>query len=271
MLCEFSRPYDRVKPSRKHPNATGYSIDLYTEAALKPEQRTHLEDKFLKLLDNRACDALRMIVTDDIDGLTPKQRIDWARFILSMMQRSPSKIAELRRRWRAEYRKPHPELEQEYLERRLPTDPPTLTELLEQTSEEALGRGQVQILQMVMGGLPKVGLKIINMIWGVLTIPDLPTKFLTSDRPIIRTNGIGKPEAYVTVPIGPRKLFFAANEQKTIDWIKAQQASDLIRNVNATVVGQAEKYVYGESDYLRNFVEIHLPRRTEDRIEQAAS
>jgi hypothetical protein len=35
-LCEFTRPYDRVKPLRKHPAATGYSHDLYTEAALPP-------------------------------------------------------------------------------------------------------------------------------------------------------------------------------------------------------------------------------------------
>ena len=259
-LCEFSRPYDRVKPRRKHPDATGYSIDLYTEAALPDGPRTYLEDSFLKLVDQRACDALRVMLTRHIDDLKPEQRVAWTRFMMSMLQRSPGKVAELRRRWRSEYRKPHPELEQQYRERRAATDPPTLSEFLEQTGEEALGHGQVRVLQMVMD-LPKVGLQVVNMTWGVLTIPDIPVKLLTSDRPIIKTNGIGKPEAYVTVPIGPRKLFFAANERSTIDWIKAQPASELIRNVNATVVAQAENYVYGEFDYLRNFVEKHMRRR----------
>jgi hypothetical protein len=248
-----------VKARRKHPAATGYDPDLYTEAALPEGPRTYLEDSFLKLVDQRAFDALQFILANRISAMSAEFRSAWARFIMSMIQRSPNKIAELRERWKAEHRKPNAELEQDYRARRKPTDPETLGEFLEQISAESVGLGQVRVLQMVMD-LPGVGTQIVRMKWGVLTIPDVPVKLLTSDRPVIKTNGIGKPEAYVSVPIGPRKLFVAANQQSTIEWMTGLPVSDLTRNINATVIGQAEKYVYGETDYLRNFVEIHMRR-----------
>jgi hypothetical protein len=93
-----------------------------------------------------------------------------------------------------------------------------------------------------------------------MTIPDVPFNFLTSDRPIIMTNGIGRPEGHIAVPIGPRKLFIAANQKETTDPIVALPPSDLIMQANTMVVRQAEEFVYGESDFAINFVERHLRR-----------
>jgi hypothetical protein len=211
-LCEFTRPQGRVKPLRKHPAATGYSHDLYTEAALPPELRTYLEDRFLRRVDQRAFDALQLILAGRIDDLTPELRSAWARFLMSMVQRSPAKIAELRNRWRTEYLKPDDAMVQHYQELRTPTDPATLKEYLEQTSPETLGRGQLRLIQMVMN-LPKVGHTIINMIWGVLTIPDVPFNFLTSDRPVIMTNGIGKDEGQVA-PCRAAKALLGSQEER---------------------------------------------------------
>jgi len=258
-LCEFTRPYDRVKPLRKHPAATGYSPNLYTEAALPPALRTYLEDGFLKRVDQRAFDTLQLILANRIADLTPDLRSAWARFIMSMIQRSPGKIAKLRKLWRGDDLKYDHSVERRYRELRKETDPPTFREYLAQAPLETSGRGQVQLFQNVMD-LPRVGTQIVNMIWGVLTIPDVPFKLLTSDRPIIMTNGIGRAEAHVAVPIGPRKLFLAANKQETIDWIIALSPSDVIMQVNTMVVMQAEKFVYGESDFAINFVEKHLRR-----------
>jgi hypothetical protein len=258
-LCEFTRPYDRVKPLRKHPAATGYSLDLYTEVALPPELRTYLEDRFLKRVDQRASDALHVILANRIEDLPPELRTAWARFLMSMVQRSPAKVAELRDRWKAEYLKPDEVIERRYQELRTSTDPATLREYLEQASAETLGRGQVRLLQMAMD-LPKVGHTLVNMRWGVLTIPEVAFKFLASDRPVIMTNGIGRDEGHVALPIGPRKLFLAARKQETIDRILNVPTCDLIMGVNTLVVQRAEKFVYGESDLAVNFVEKHLRR-----------
>lgn len=260
-LCEFTRPYDRVKAHRKHPSATGYSLDLYTEAALPDGPRTYLEDSFLKLVDQRASDALQLILADRIRDMSVDLRCGWARFIMSMNQRSPGKIAEIRKLWKVEYRKPDEQLDREYQAKREPTAPPTLAEAIKLLSPESAARGQVRLLQMVMD-LPRVGTQIIRMHWEVLSIPDVRFNFLTSDRPIIMTNGIGTPEGHIAVPIGPRKLFLAANKKETIDQIARVPPCDLIMDVNAGVVGQAEKFVYGDSDFAVNFVEKRFRRST---------
>jgi hypothetical protein len=259
-LCEFTRPYDRVKALRKHPAATGYSNDLYTEATLSPGLHTYLEDIFLKRVDQKARDALQFILADRIDDLSTDLRCAWARFIMSMVQRSPARIAELRNRWKAGYFAPDESIVRRYLELRNATEPATLKEYLEQGPADTLGRGQVRLIQAVMD-LPKVGEKIVNMKWGVLTISDvIMFNFLTSDRPIIMTNGIGKDGGHIGLPIGPRKLFLAADKQETIDAILDQSLSDLIMATNTTVARHAEKFVYGESDMAINFVEKHLRR-----------
>jgi hypothetical protein len=216
-----------------------------------------LEDNFLKLVDQRAFDALQFILTDRIGEMSAEHRCAWARFIMSMIQRSPGKIAELRKLWKAEYRKPDEKLDLDYQAMRKPTDPKTLAEAIEELSPESVARGQVRLLQTVMD-LPGVGTQIVRMHWGVFTIPDVPFNFLTSDRPIVMTNGIGKPEGHVVVPIGPRKLFLAANRKETFSQGVHLPPYDLIREVNAMVVEQAEKFVYGDSDFALNFVEKRL-------------
>jgi hypothetical protein len=147
--------------------------------------------------------------------------------------------------------------EQRYQELRRAADPATLKEYIVRTGAETLGRGQVRLLQMAMD-LPKVGHALINMRWGVLTISDVMLKFLTSDRPVIMTNGIGRDEGHVALTIGPRRLFLAARKQETIDRILNVPTCDLIMGVNTIVVQHAEKFVYGESDLAINFVEKYL-------------
>ena len=64
-LAHIAHPFrSRVKavvPRRTYPKWTGWSEDLYTEASLPPGVRTYLEDTFLKLVDQRTSDAIKLL------------------------------------------------------------------------------------------------------------------------------------------------------------------------------------------------------------------
>jgi len=83
-------------------------------------------------------------------------------------------------------------------------------------------------------------------------------EFLTSDRPIIMTNGIGRKEGHVALPLSPHILFIAANERDTLRQIASMSGRDLVLRCNEMVVQQAERQVYGRTDQALRFVERHL-------------
>jgi hypothetical protein len=58
-VCEFSRPYDRVKTRFPHPDGTGYVRGLYAIDDLDANVANAIEDMFLKPSDGMAAEALR--------------------------------------------------------------------------------------------------------------------------------------------------------------------------------------------------------------------
>ena len=60
---------------------------------------------------------------------------------------------------------------------------------------------------------------------------------------------------------GRESFSWVPTRQETIDGILALSSSAIIMQVNTMVVQQAEKFVYGESDFARNFVDKHLKRQ----------
>ncbi len=92
-VCEFSRPYKEVNALRKHPKATGFEEDLYAIHDLPPDRRHMLERDFMKPLDQYAYNVLKVLLADGELNLTVKERDAWSRFILSLFQRTPERVA----------------------------------------------------------------------------------------------------------------------------------------------------------------------------------
>lgn len=260
-LCQFSRPHRAVVPKRVHPDATGYSRDLYTEQALPAEFRAHLEDVFLKKVDQRACDALGLLLEKRLDDLSVEQKTAWVRFMMSMLQRSPGKISSLRKQWDEQYMTAGQNLEEIYLRERKVDDPPTLAEYLSQTPADVIARGRVNLLQTVMD-LPNVGAHILNMHWAVFEFQSEKFTLLTSDRPIVMTNGLKAQSAHIGLPISPTQLFLCANSPDTFRALERENANDVLPRVNQIVASQTEQLVYGTSDKALRFVEKYLPKKT---------
>ncbi len=94
-LCEFSRPHTIVKPKRVYPSGTGYAEDLYAIPQVADDKKHLLETRFMKRIDQKARDILENIENYGTNSLTRDDRLFWATFLISIMQRSPEKLKEL--------------------------------------------------------------------------------------------------------------------------------------------------------------------------------
>jgi hypothetical protein len=81
---------------------------------------------------------------------------------------------------------------------------------------------------------------------------------LTSDRPLIMTNGLLRPEDQIILPISPTAVFVATNIIETENAVRYTRRRDIFRQVNERVARQSRKYVYGSNDSQLDFVSKRL-------------
>jgi hypothetical protein len=103
-LCQYSRPYNRVKPRRVHPDGTGYVRGLYAIDDADPAVVNAVETMFLKPSDGLAHETLQYLLREQP---FPKQqmRTPWSRFVLSLMIRYPQAVAIVKTQLRANVEK----------------------------------------------------------------------------------------------------------------------------------------------------------------------
>lgn len=254
-----------------HPSGTGYEWNLYTVKGLPPEPSQLLERRFLKALDQRASDTLdKFLDGSDVSVLTIEQKSAWSRFIMSLIQRTPEKVSWIARVVAQLYDERLSEVEADYIAFREPGDPPTFEEFRALMHPSAREMAKAEVLQNIMD-LPNVGGAINEMLWGVATLDDLHPRLLTSDGPVIMTNGIGFPISHIMMPISSRALFVATNTSLKLTQLRqALHEGSLLDHINHTVAAQAQKFVYFCDDSQLSFIEERLGRYAPQFIASAA-
>jgi hypothetical protein len=94
-LCEYSRPYDIIKARRCFPSQTGFQYVLYTLSTYPDTVADIVERKLLQATDDWASRALRLLLDNNIGALDANLRSGWARFIISLMRRTPEAVKDL--------------------------------------------------------------------------------------------------------------------------------------------------------------------------------
>lgn len=257
-LCEFSKPYDRVKPRRVAPDGTGYVRGLNVIPGMAPKDAEFLETCFFKRADDDAARALRILLADRPWKFTDKEHSGWSRFITSLIARNPEEIGRLKAAGQTLFDKALPELEAEYLARRKPTDPPTYSEYATIHSPNPRGRTGAILVQRVIDH-PMIGNKINNMRWMVLHDARPKNLLLTSDRPVVMTNGLDAENSQLILPISPRHVFVATNDPRTEKYIRrVMERKQMIEQINDRVARQSHRLVFGFSDAQLVFVSRRL-------------
>lgn len=260
-LCEFSRPYKEVKPRRTHPDGTAYERNLYTVPELPPERADAIERIFMKSADDLAARALQSLRRHRLAELTTRDRAAWARFIYSLVLRTPEYLARATRLIAEKMEESVDEVKDVYEERRGPGDPKTFEEFRAKFLTSPYNMSPNRVLHHLIDS-ERVIQHICSMRWDTALFHDLPHSFLTSDRPVIMTNGLAVPEAHIVMPISPDQLFVATLDETSFKNIQSMPTKLLAHRVNSRVAEQARRFVYGVDDRQLRFISNRLGKKT---------
>jgi hypothetical protein len=104
----------------------------------------------------------------------------------------------------------------------------------------------------------EIGLLMLNMIGGTMDLSKTPYRLLTSDRPVVMTDGLGYTTSHLALPLSPTMLFVAANTQEMMDELRAMGSHDLVRNCNRWTVRHAVKYVWAQDHSHDDLIEQEM-------------
>jgi hypothetical protein len=262
----MSRPYHKVEPIRRNPDGVGYAYGINTIPGAPPEIATYLEDQFFLAVDTHAADALQHLLRHGPNMPNARLRDGWSRFIMSIIHRTPEKVEWFFRVWSAQFEEAVVSARLE--EERLAKEAGLPYELKPVDLELRRGMSWARVVQSVVDD-KNVGMLINGMQWGVLQLHE-GFELLTSDRPVVMTNGIKGPDSHIVVPISPRKMFVAAHTRKKLEEINAMGAKSLARTCNEVVTSQAHRFVYGTDDSQLGFVANRLGKRPSQFIAPAS-
>ncbi|WP_315805504.1 DUF4238 domain-containing protein [Bradyrhizobium sp. SZCCHNS3002] len=250
-LCEYSNPYDRVRVRNVHPGGTGFVHGLYSVPGLPPDASQYVERTQMQHFDNEAAIALRALLDQKLGdpNLSWEVKIWWAAFLYGLVLRTPEYVAKLQERITKPFiadrirleRDGTPSAKQPEIPLRAPI---AAVEMLPEMFKSK---------ELIQG--------INKMDWYTLHMSGQKHSLLTSDRPIIMSNGLARPTDFLIIPISPTTLFVAANSPKIEKRLKDMDIDKLVVAVNDRVAKQAVDYVYGIDNSHLLFVSRRLGKR----------
>lgn len=256
-LQEFKRGYqNQVVTRRVFTKQTGYAPNLYTLPGATEETKQNVEKAFMALLDNEAVKARDMMLNDQIPA-DPKTRESWTRFVLSMVFRNPEEMEKFKVSFRNELRKPDTKVQEEYDRLKDPEDPTTFEEWLMQNRPERVERSAILTMTNLVQR-NNVNYLLRTMHWRVIDVGEVSRRLMTSDRPIVMSNGMVQYGGHFALPISPTKLFLACATVQFANEFCAMATSKMVREVNKLVVGQGRKFVYAEDATQLTGVRQHM-------------
>lgn len=262
-LCQYSRPNGRVVCNRKHPNATGYMDRLYELRSFPPELAQQVEQNFFKTVDSLAADALSAL--ENGRALTSRERSAWSRFILSLLLRGPDDIADLRSMWSKEFRTSSPEAEEFYS--RVKNDDwehDTFADYLASLPQHAEEKHFFEVFFSLVDN-KRLGEYINNVTWELLDTRNSRFRLLTSDQPVVRSNGLRNKDGHIALAIGPNTLFIASHEKGFVRTL-GNDVTSIVRAYNVRVVESAIRYVWGLDDTNLRFIQNRMSTNNKQRF-----
>ncbi len=238
-LLKFSRPYGPVvKHEPTSPRKTGYQRGLYRVPNVPEHLAEIIEQGFMKKMDDLAALVLRDFIANRLDGWTVPRREAWSRFIVGLMLRNPENLqrikAELERHAAENYEK----WREEYERIKKPGDAPF-------ESIDALQSAKVMLWSLDKLINNKTLLDNISALqWGMVDVSGTKYRLVTSDRPVVRTDGLSKPDSHLAIPVSPTRLFIATNNAQTTAQFQSMPPRELVMRMNKRVVRNAITYVW---------------------------
>ena len=258
-IFEYKKLERKIAERRTHPSGTGYRTELYHIKGLPSNQPQDVEIKFMRPVDTKANDALKKILNDDGKPWDHKMRSAWARFIMSLIYRNPESVEDFNAKLVDEWNTALQDIKSDYDEKKTKDDPATFDEFRAQLEPEAPYKSASNLLKGMIDN-PRIGQTIFDMHWSRIELSDSRISLLTSDRPLEYPIGLGNPNAFITLPIGPKNIFLAARDPNFANRIANNNHTDTAKRMNLHVVRQARLFVWGDSNKQQSFITKHMSK-----------
>ncbi|MGV3458754.1 DUF4238 domain-containing protein [Sphingomonas sp.] len=243
---------------RKARKAVGWETELYSDLSeQEPGRRQRVERVFLKKVDDLASQALAEMLETGAPPVDKKRASAWARFLMSLLHRHPARIAALRQMVELKLDEIVASVRDDYPRLKGEDDPNTFEEYIAQSSNKLQDGALANLMPMIIDS-KNVGNALMRMTWGVGILKRTRFKFVTSDRPLMTTNGLGLRESFLIVPISPYAYFIAATRAETIHTFRDANADDVVAGINHAVCLQAEHFVLSHNEGQTRFIENRL-------------
>lgn len=258
-FCEFSKPYKyHVAPRRTHAGGTGYILRLYAIEGLPENEAVAFESAFLSPVDSRAAEALKMMRQEHAaKNFNAKQREAWAGFLTSLMSRMPEDIRKVKEHVKGDWLAGIPELQEKYAEHKAAGDPELVLDFIKASEDVFFEKGAFEVLKRIMAHRT-LARQMMSYEWSILTVERSKFSLLTSDRPLLYTIHMTRKDSHILIPISPHEIFLAVKNRSFAKHIKDRSQTELVRLINAAVVENADKYVYGVDDRQLRFVQNRM-------------
>jgi Protein of unknown function (DUF4238) len=200
---------------------------------------------------------LHFLLNDQLDFDAPT-RTAWSRFLMTLLHRNPEGIERTRRQVIEGLPEALEILRKDYDSRRDKADPHTFDEFVASLTNRDIETTTLMVLNKIMNS-ELVGTALGRMDWAVIRINRSRYPLLTSDRPLILSDGLRAPHGHILMPISPDRVFVAYQSDKTLDLIRAMsRQNNFVESLNDRIVRQARRFVYGTDDRQLRFVANRL-------------
>jgi len=247
-ISTYSRKRGKIYVREYAPKSIASERGLYALRGVAPDHCNAIErDYMAPEVDDPAAKALRVLLSDMKAGLPMDLRMAWVRFLMSLLVRLPSRLKTLQDDASATLKAEFSRAPEDYERLRRPSDPPTLSDFVEQRGLGGLIEDFGTTLLPGLIELPQMQADIARMDWRVLHFRDGPYGFVTSDFPICMLPGLGSPECLISLPLSPTAIFLASYSSELLDKLDALQPPALIDEANRIAIQSAQEYVYADN------------------------
>jgi|SRR6185437_3151345 len=262
-LIEFCWRHEGVVARPTSPGGTGYVPGLYKLPDAAPGEEYVIETRLMKSIDNWASKALQsMMVDGPFPGkLEPRQALGWCQFLYSLIVRNPEHLERMKEKMTTlDAAEVIEHIREDYPRIRGPGDPTTFDEYKEAFLKRPIEVPAIRVLPELVRS-KRVVRVLASFKWQTATVSTAKYPLLTSDRPIVMSNGLVHQDAHIVLPISPRKLFIATKTEETFQFFREMDTNQLVEAMNNQVCQQAHRFVFGSDNRALRFVEKRLGKR----------
>ncbi|MBY0322276.1 MAG: DUF4238 domain-containing protein [Reyranella sp.] len=219
-----------------------------------------IERVFFGEIDSKGATAVTALLNKGARELSPQQRVEFVRLLLSLEARRPQVVDLLKQdgaKKLAEGLDEDPEIVDEMKKIGLDESP---SSYFRRRAGVAFEDRALAIVQKLVDD-PNVGGRVLNAHWHVKTLGEHDGTLVLSDRPLIRVRGVEHPGALWVLPLTPKAAFVAANHTENIRRIIDVPSARFAKELNASSVQQAERFVFSVLPNSAQWLEKRLRRR----------